>query len=60
MSRKDYIKVAAILREIPNPTSEDWNPATLKVDLVERFADMFAEDNSRFNYYKFKDATERR
>jgi hypothetical protein len=60
MSRKDYIKVAAILKGIPSPTDEDWHPETLKADLIDQFADMFAEDNDRFNYYKFKDAIERR
>jgi hypothetical protein len=60
MSRKDYIKIAAILRSIPNPGDEDWNPETLKADLIDQFAEMFAEDNDRFDYYKFKDAAERR
>jgi hypothetical protein len=60
MSRKDYIKVAAILKGIPSPTDEGWHPETLKHELIEQFAEMFAEDNDRFDYYKFKNAVERR
>lgn len=60
ISRKDYIKVAEILAGIPSPTDENWHPETLRTELVEKFSDMFYKNNSRFDYYKFKDAIERR
>lgn len=62
MSRKDYIKIAAVLKEVGQDSHEyaDWTPEKWYHQLVERFADMLAEDNSRFDYYKFKNATEGR
>lgn len=56
MSRKDYIKIADVLSEIPLPTGADaqeW-----KHSIVERFADMLADDNPRFSYDKFVQAAE--
>ncbi len=61
MSRKDYIKIAAVLKEVAQDSHEyaDWTPEKWCQQAVKRFSDMLAEDNSRFDYYKFKDATER-
>ncbi len=62
MRRKDYIKIAAVLKEVADYSHEyaEWTPEKWSQRLVERFADMLAEDNSRFDYYKFKDAAEGR
>ena len=62
MSRKDYIKIAAVLKEVAQDSHEyaDWTPEKWSHQAIERFADMLAEDNDRFDYYKFKEAAERR
>lgn len=51
MTRKDYITTAAILSEYKNEIEEN-----IFQDLVFNFSKMFADDNSRFDVERFKNA----
>lgn len=52
MTKKDYIKLAKVLKD---SISEEGDG--LELDrLVIRIADMFKEDNPRFDYDRFHDA----
>jgi hypothetical protein len=51
MTRKDYIETANIL----NSVADEIDFITL-ANVAERFAEMFANDNPRFDHAKFIDA----
>jgi len=51
MTRKDYIATAEILK-----TYSEAMDSFFVEDLVNDFADMFAEDNDRFNRVRFWEA----
>jgi hypothetical protein len=51
MTRKDYIATAEIL----NSVSNEIDFLTL-ANVAEKFAEMFAKDNERFDHAKFIDA----
>ena len=51
MTRKDYVAVAEILESYSNEIE-----LTVFTDLVNEFADMFAEDNPNFKEEKFVEA----
>jgi hypothetical protein len=53
MTRKDYVKVAEILKNFHENISNNENDF---IDLVYDFADMFAEDNPNFQEKKFVQA----
>jgi len=53
MSRKDYRRVAKMMREVLDSTSidpESW------LYIVHSLAVLFKEDNARFDLHKFRDA----
>lgn len=52
MTRKDYVSTAEILADFKQSINND----VVFEDLVDEFADMFAADNERFNYAKFREA----
>ena len=50
MTRKDYIEIGEILRETrPMTPSDKWEA------LVQRFSDMFEDDNPNFDRERFLD-----
>ena len=51
MTRKDYVATAEILNAYKD--SVDF---LILADIAEDFAEMFAEDNERFNHQRFIDA----
>jgi hypothetical protein len=51
MTRKDYVATAEILNEY-----KDKIDFLILADIAEDFAEMFAEDNERFNHQRFIDA----
>lgn len=51
MTRKDYVAVADILADF-----KSGMPNNIFDELVNEFADMFADDNSNFKYDKFVEA----
>jgi DNA-directed RNA polymerase alpha subunit len=51
MTRKDYVSTAEILNSI----ADDVDFLTL-ANVAEKFAEMFANDNERFDHAKFIDA----
>ena len=51
MTRKDYVATAEILKTYSEAMDADWFE-----DLVNDFADIFAEDNAKFNRVKFIEA----
>lgn len=51
MTRKDYITTAEIL----NSVADEIDFFTL-ANVAEKFAEMFAKDNERFDHAKFIDA----
>jgi hypothetical protein len=51
MTRKDYISTAEIL----NSVADEIDFITL-ANIAEKFAEMFAKDNERFDHTKFIDA----
>jgi hypothetical protein len=51
MTRKDYITTAEIL----NSVADEIDFITL-ANVAEKFAEMFAKDNERFDHAKFIDA----
>ena len=59
MTRKDYIKIAEVLRELPkwrNEPLDSWGKPydAVRYDFVVlRMADMLERDNPRFNRSKF-------
>lgn len=55
MTKKHYEQIAEILREAR--TTDDGGEATRSV-IGARLADMFKEDNSRFDYGRFMKAAE--
>lgn len=52
MTRKDYVRTAAIIREIW-PPSKPQNRSPRVSNLVNKLADMMAEDNSTFERERF-------
>lgn len=48
MTRKDYVNTARILKDYSGAMDHDWF-----YDLVNDFADMFSEDNERFDRERF-------
>jgi hypothetical protein len=56
-SREDYVKTAQVLKQIYSENMDEWGKiGRVEVDfhdLVIRFADMYAEDNPRFDKTKF-------
>jgi len=51
MTRKDYISTAQILN-----SKVDEIDFLILADIAEKFAEMFANDNERFDHAKFIDA----
>ncbi len=51
MTRKDYVQTAGILNSI----ADDVDFLILS-DVAEKFAEMFANDNERFDHQRFIDA----
>ena len=51
MTRKDYITTATILNEYV-----DEIDFLILADIAEQFAEMFANDNDRFDHQRFIDA----
>lgn len=51
MTRKDYISTAEILKEFKGELSD-----SRYADLVIAFAELFVEDNARFDEHKFFNA----
>jgi len=51
MTRKDYVSTAEIL----NSVADEMDFFTL-ANVAEKFAEMFAKDNERFDHAKFIDA----
>jgi hypothetical protein len=51
MSRKEYVKVADILADV----SKTIHPEVMET-LVEKFSDMFFEDNHNFSPTRFESA----
>lgn len=49
MSRKDYVRAAAIIRDLTLTHVE-------KEPIAQQFADMFAEDNPNFDRQRFLEA----
>jgi hypothetical protein len=49
MSRKDYVAIAQILREMPMESE-------VRAQLVARFCTVLADDNPRFSPSRFRDA----
>ena len=69
MSRKDEIKIAVVLSEVTAHMKQDIEAATgqswypegsdeWRRDVINPFAQMLAEDNPNFSYYKFLEAVE--
>jgi hypothetical protein len=55
--RRHYQAVADLLKDVQSANPhEDIFIATLVLELVDRFADMFAADNPRFSRSRFVDA----
>lgn len=52
MTRKDYIATADILEALVSST-DTHEELNLMIEAVENFADMFAEDNPRFDRNRF-------
>ena len=56
-SRKDYVKTAEVLKQIYSENMDEWGKiGRVEVDfhdLVIRFADMYQEDNPKFDTAKF-------
>lgn len=52
MTRKDYIRTAEILKA----NQEFIHPATFS-NLIKEFGNYFANDNSRFDFSKFENAS---
>ena len=56
MTRKDYEKIARVLREYKSEADSHSNSPwrnTARVELVSRIADMLALDNPRFDRTRF-------
>lgn len=51
MTRKDYVETASILNAY-----KDSIDFLILADLAEEFAEMFANDNDRFDHKRFIDA----
>ena len=56
MSRRHYIKIASIIKDSTNSTSNMLLPTLNKVTLINRLSSMFKDDNHLFNYDKFFEA----
>ena len=57
MTRKDYIKFAALLASYKaDPHSDNVTPVEVAEFLTLRIADLFAEDNERFDRARFVEA----
>lgn len=54
MTRKDYVEVAKILGLYSDEMSED-----LLRHLTDEFADLFQEDNPRFDSVRFREAVKK-
>ena len=55
MTRKDYIKIASIIKD---NTMQDTQPILNKNTLIEDLCIMFKEDNSLFDSHRFNEACE--
>ena len=56
MTRKHYIKIASIIKDSTNNTSNMLLPTLNKVTLINRLSSMFKDDNNLFDYDKFFEA----
>jgi hypothetical protein len=57
MSRKDYVAIAALLRDHANTLSDPTQAWDIAVaDLVNDVADLFAADNPNFDRRRFLEA----
>ena len=56
MSRKDYIKIASIIKDNTLNNSGKMLPSINKVKLVSELSTMFKRDNELFNRSKFVQA----
>ena len=56
MTRKHYIKIASIIKDSTNSTSNMLLPTLNKVTLINRLSSMFKDDNHLFDYNKFFEA----
>ena len=56
MTRKHYIKIASIIKDSTNSTSNMLLPTLNKVTLINRLSSMFKDDNHLFDYDKFFNA----
>jgi hypothetical protein len=57
MTRKDYVAVARIIAEAETDTHEGRRNLD-RLDVVNAFARLFAEDNARFDADRFRAACE--
>lgn len=55
MTRKDYIRIAAAIREVRESYSPNWNPNLFRAldDATAALAGTLAEDNPRFDRRRF-------
>ena len=56
MSRKDYVKIASIIKDNTLEVSGKMLPSINKVKLVSELSVMFKRDNNLFNRSKFVEA----
>ena len=56
MTRKDYVKFAAMLKELVGLDAEQVNLDWFKVSFVNDFADILQADNPNFDRERFKKA----
>ena len=56
MTKKHYIKIACIIKDSTNSTSNMLLPTLNKVTLINRLSSMFKDDNHLFDYDKFFNA----
>lgn len=54
VSRKDYVAIAALVRDLADTTSDPTQAVDIAVrDLIDGLANLFAGDNPNFNREKF-------
>jgi len=51
-----YVKVAEVIRGIPNENISSGEPAVTKGQIIKAFREMFEKDNPKFDSIKFVDA----
>ena len=56
MTKKHYIKIASIIKDSTNSTSNMLLPTLNKVTFINRLSSMFKDDNNLFDYDKFFNA----